>query len=135
MSKRETINPPINPGISLLIVVFLTLCLFTFSAITLSSAINEFNRSKALSESTKDYYDAQNKAQDFLAATASSCKALGLTSIEAPMEESFAIGRDQVLEVRLVPCTDGKNYFTVEKWKVQSTATWEADDTLNLFMP
>lgn len=137
MNEKKSINPPINPGISLLIVVFLVLCLFTFSAITLTTAINEYKRSNILAENTKSYYDAANKAEEEINSLITYLKENNSWSISGTKYLTYTIDDTQELAITLEPLpapVEGK-YFNITKWQVVSTQTWETNDTMNLLIP
>ena len=137
MNEKKSINPPINPGISLLIVVFLVLCLFTFSAITLTTAINEYKRSNLLAENTKSYYTAANMAEEDIADIIKDLKNNNSWSISGVKNLRYTIDDTQELSIVLEPLPApvyGK-YFNITKWQVVSTQTWETNDTMNLLIP
>lgn len=137
MNEKKTINPPINPGISLLVVVFLVLCLFTFSAITLTTALNEQSRCETSARTTKEYYDAVNKAETQINKIVDNLKKSGEISIAKQIDITEPIDDSQELQIVLTPITDTntEKYFKIIKWQVVSTVEWEADDTLNLLVP
>lgn len=138
MNKKNSINPPINPGISLLVVVFLVLCLFTFSAITLTTSINEYNRTKNSAKNTKDYYIAVNKAEHDLNEIINDIKSSEEDfTIKEKKELTYDIDDYEQLQITIIPLTqplEGE-YFTVEKWQVVSTSEWNAKETIKLFNP
>ena len=57
------------PGISLLLLIFLTLCLITFSLLSLSGASADENLSRRAADRTLSYYEADSSANDILART------------------------------------------------------------------
>lgn len=137
MQEKKQINPPINPGISLLLVVFLVLCLFTFSAITLSTAISEHKRSQSLTKNTKAYYSACNQAEHQLSALRNTLDLTGQRSISEPLEYEFKIDETQSLLVRIEPdlLTSSNKPYRITRWQILSTGDWEAKDTMELFVP
>lgn len=137
MQEKKQINPPINPGISLLLVVFLVLCLFTFSAITLATALNEHNRTEALISNTKAYYDACNKAEHELMAIRNTLALSGAHSIDSSMEFNYDIDEQQSLVVRIEPdyLTSTFKPYRITSWQVVPKTGWETKDTMDLFDP
>lgn len=53
--------PVMNIGISLIILVFISLCLLTFSVLSLENAVADYRLSKKAAEHTADYYEAVNQ--------------------------------------------------------------------------
>lgn len=137
MQEKKQINPPINPGISLLLVVFLVLCLFTFSAITLATSLNESNRTKSMVTNTKAYYDACNEAEHQLMAIRNTLRLSGSPSIEDVMEFAFDIDENQSLFVRIEPdyLTSTFEPYRITAWQVLPKGEWDFKDTMNLFNP
>ena len=137
MNNKKTINPPINPGISLLVVVFLVLCLFTFSAITLTTSTGEYKRSKTLANNTSEYYKAENNAQRKLLSIVKSVKEEDSYTISSKIDLSYNINEYERLDITLEPLSHPieNKYFTVTKWKVVNTKAWEPKDTMNLLTP
>lgn len=130
MNTKKNLNPPINPGISLLVVVFLVLCLFTFSAITLATAINEHKRSKLLIENTKAYYEAANLAEEDLQKIINNVKNSESDTIAEVINYSYSINDYLELQVTLEPTAT--DYFVITKWQVVSSKEWETNETMNL---
>lgn len=64
MSKRK--YPTINIGSSSMLVVFIILCLVTFSVLSVASANNDRKYSEKIADRTTAYYKASNKAEEFL---------------------------------------------------------------------
>ncbi len=137
MNNKKTINPPINPGISLLIVVFLVLCLFTFSAITLTTSTNEYKRSKTLANNTREYYKAENYAQRELLSIAESVKKNNSYTISSQVNLSYDINEYEKLDITLEPLSYPveNKYFAITKWQIVNTKTWETKDTMQLLIP
>ncbi|MBA4700845.1 MAG: hypothetical protein H2212_15595 [Ruminococcus sp.] len=61
-NKKKQISI-VNIGSSSLLVVFLVLCLVTFSTLSLSSAKSNYNFSQRLADRRADYYEASRKAE------------------------------------------------------------------------
>lgn len=133
MKKKET-NPPLNPGISLLLVVFLVLCLLTFAAITVTTALNEKKRSDKLAINNTAYYEACNLAEREIQNQVNNIIKNGGFTIASPMEFTYDIDEVQVLHVTLEPLSAPApdKYFTITRWQVVNNEDWNAKDTLNL---
>lgn len=133
MKKKET-NPPLNPGISLLLVVFLVLCLLTFAAITVTTALNEKKRSDKLATNNTAYYEACNLAEREIQNQVNNIIKNGGFTIASPMEFTYDIDEVQVLHVALEPLSAPAEdrYFTITRWQVVNNEDWKAKDTLNL---
>lgn len=63
METKKKSAPLVNIGSSLLLVIFLILCLVTFATLSLSSAQSDYNFSKKLADRKSDYYRASNQAE------------------------------------------------------------------------
>lgn len=57
----------INTGTSLLLVIFVTMCVTTFAVLSYTSAVSDSNLSKQARERTKEYYSACNRAEERIA--------------------------------------------------------------------
>ena len=65
MKKREI--PVMNVGISLIILIFMNICLAAFAVLSLENAISDYSLSKKTATHTTQYYSAVNKVQEQLA--------------------------------------------------------------------
>ena len=65
MNKREI--PVMNVGISLVILIFMNVCLAVFAVLSLQNAISDYSLSKKTAVHTTEYYKAVNKVQEQLA--------------------------------------------------------------------
>ncbi len=102
----------------MLIVVLVSICLISFSAIAYSTAKHGLKQSDDMIERTKTYYDACNEAETFLSS---------LTGIpDGETTYSFPLGRTMdELQVTIAPDNEGNGY-TVKSWVISDTASWEA---------
>lgn len=147
-SKRQA--PFVNIGSSLLLVIFLVLCLVTFATLSLSSARSDDSFSRRMADRKTEYYQASNQAEDLLAQidrlleeTSSSSerpdwKELDFSSISpeirydpetAVLSYQIPVNEKQALDVAL-KLKDG--YYEIQKWQIVNTEKWESDDTLHL---
>lgn len=67
MQKNNRQAPFVNIGSSLLLVIFLILCLVTFATLSLSSARGDYSFSSRAAQRRTEYYQACNTAEDVLA--------------------------------------------------------------------
>lgn len=111
-------NNPRTIGLPMLIVVFVSICLFSFSGIAYSTAKNSLEQSDGIIERAQNYHSACNEAERFLAS---------LTDI--PTEEttySFPFGTAmEELQVTIAPNEEGDDYDIIS-WIISDTASWEA---------
>jgi len=111
---------PRNIGLPMLIVVLVSICLFSFSGIAYSTARHSLEQSNALVKRTKNYYEACNEAEEKLST---------LTEIpegETTFSFPFGTGMDE-LQVSIVPSGDGHDY-KITGWIISDTASWEAPE-------
>ena len=111
-------NNPRTIGLPMLIVVFVSICLFSFSGIAYSTARDSLEQSDGIIERAQNYHSACNEAERFLAS---------LTEI--PKEEttySFPFGTAmEELQVTIAPNEAGDGYDIIS-WIISDTASWEA---------
>ena len=65
MKKREI--PVMNVGISLIILIFMNICLAAFAVLSLENAVSDYSFSKKTAKHTTQYYEAVNNVQEQLA--------------------------------------------------------------------
>ena len=66
MKRKQNEPPMINTGISLLVVIFIILCLVVFAVLSLASANSDYESSRTLAEHRSAYYEASNESEDIL---------------------------------------------------------------------
>lgn len=154
MSKRK--YPTINIGSSSMLVVFIILCLVTFSVLSVASANNDRKYSEKIADRTTAYYEASNKAEELLSQIDDKLKQVyeqynagylsqvpnALTSIDGidtsdfpSVSFSVPINDTQTLSVALliqIPEKEGDTFYTVTSWKEISTEVWNGDEPMNL---
>ena len=150
------------PGISLLLLIFLALCLITFSLLSLSGAVADENLSQKAADRTTSYYAASNRANDILAETdrhlteilkqaetypdpsaayLQLCEELPVdipsyTFRDNILSFSVPVTDDQVIEVGLMltyPKDHDDTLYKISSWKIVNTGEWNPDTSLNLF--
>ena len=129
--EKNNASPPANIGISLLLVVFLTLCLFTFSAIALVQANSEWKNASLTKEARDAYFAAVNLAESEIYQYNRA-----IDNGEAPSAEvlvrSYEINdeKELLVEMQLIDSEYGPHYvFT--SFKTVVTTEWSGDEMKN----
>ncbi len=128
--QRNNASPPANIGISLLLVVFLILCLFTFSAIALVQAENEWHQANLTMQSQDAYYKACNEAESDLAKLNDELSG-DLTDIETTIKRTYTLSDIASLSVVFKFDTRLQAY-KFSKFQTVSTLDWQGDDSVNV---
>ncbi|SKB74367.1 hypothetical protein SAMN06296386_104317 [Lachnospiraceae bacterium] len=114
---------PASIGLPMLVVVFMSICLFSFSGISYSIARSSLKVSDQVEKRVLDYQNACNQAEEELAALEEIPE--GQTTISVP----FGVAMEN-LEVTIEPDETGKGYRII-RWQVAETSGWEAPDSLS----
>lgn len=151
----------ISTGVTSMVLIFVMLCLVTFSVLSLVSAESNLRLAQRSAQRTTAYYEAENRANDILIALETAAKELRSEDQISP--EDFTrevltlagdtgavltdagtvayqvpLGEDQLLyvelEVRPEPGPEGL-YCRIEAWQVVSQYDWAPDETLDLAAP
>ena len=133
MKKKQEVRPH-TFGLSLLLVVFLVLCLMTFAAISISEARNDLMGSKKKYEKTRALNDAENLAEQ---AVRDETRRANEKPQEAKDVVEFSVSIDDTdeLDVRLEllpPDDEGKLLYRVTRWQVVSNADWVPENLLEV---
>ena len=120
MKSKRSLYPGFQIGTSLLLVVLMALCLLVFSALSLSSAMRDYEYSSKLAVKTKEYYEANSKANQELKNLIDT-NVQGTHSFEIPMNDTRSLSVSLVIE---------DDSYHIIKWKEVSSETWENDDKL-----
>lgn len=100
MRKRGI--PVMNVGISLLILIFITLSLLAFSVLSLENAVADRRLSEKAAEHTSDYYAAVGRVQERLAEYMETARENGSAAGEqVTFEEEVSAGQRLVVTIRL----------------------------------
>jgi len=130
-SQSGGVDAPSPIGLSLLMVTFLVLCLFTFAAISLRSAANDLADSRQFADGTSAYYAACNQAEEQLhelnASAAAGEAAEEAVTYTVPVDEQRYLSVTAVLE------EDGT--YHVREWLQEYYEDWEAPETMALWVP
>lgn len=125
--------PVMNVGISLLILIFMTLALLTFSVLSLENAVADRRLSQKAADHTTAYYDAANRIQEQIADRMQEAQEQNLAAgIQFSSQEEVSDG--QILVASVVVTGDGEERdFDVVQWQLQSSEDWEADRSLDVY--
>lgn len=158
--NRKLTKSYFNIGITSIVLIFVMLCLLTFSVLSLVSARADLKLSTKSASHTTDYYTAENEATDILFKVitcmdeylSSSDESAFYTAVRNELEGtdgitftddrhiaySVTLGEEQCLSVELTlsysAFEDGSHY-QINTWKTVSTHEWDADTTLPVFTP
>ncbi len=111
-------NSPRTIGLPMLIVVFVSICLFSFSGIAYSTAKNSLEQSEGIIERSQNYHGACNEAERVLASFES------VPETETTYSFPFGTAMEE-LQVTVAPNDTGDDYDIIG-WIVTDTASWEA---------
>ena len=120
MKPERKLYPGFQMGTSLLLVILTTLCLMVFAALSLSSALRDYEYSKKIADKTILYYEADSKANEMLGELVDSGE-LGTHSYFVPLNDE----RQLSVTVEVT-----EHSYTILEWKEVSSKTWEGDITL-----
>lgn len=126
---RRNSSAPVPFGLSLLMVTFLILCLFTFAAITIVSAKNSLETARSNASGKTAYYEACSTAEEKLAEFN---KAASLDGAEPKKNISYSVDIDDEnrLDVSAVLEDDPSPHYSVTEWIVKSKENWAPETTL-----
>lgn len=140
MKKKMEFVIPV--GIVSLLLIFLVLCLATFSLLSLSSASADEKLAIKVTERTSEYYNAVYKANEMLKNLDEQLLSIRKNvSNQAEYDKmtkdintswQIAINDSQVLAVSvaiLYPDETGEHFYEITKWQVINTDEWIPDLT------
>lgn len=153
MKTRKTSYPPVNIGASLMLVIFIILCMVVFAVLSLSSALKDLDYSEKNALRTSSYYEASNRAEELLAQidtilaeTPSREERIqklqtfeNVTAAEEGFElvvtYSVPIDEDEILQITLAapfqtPETHVSQRYTIRSWTQCSAAEWTGTQSL-----
>ena len=119
--QRDHLSAPATGGISLL-TVFAVLALTVFALLSLSTVRADERLSQASAQALRDYYAADNGAQEILARLRAGEVPLDVTIDGGIYSYAVPISENQELQVELR--VEGSIY-TVLKWQAVSLGDWE----------
>lgn len=154
MKKKK--YPVANIGSASMLVIFMILCLVTFSVLSIASSNNDYSYSQKIADRTTAYYKASNQAELILSKIDASLLAAyrqsgtsalsnasclpddieGLEVSEFPsVNYKVPINDTQELSVSLtiqIPEKSGDTFYRIQSWKEISTDDWNNDTTFHL---
>lgn len=119
---------PMSIGSSTLLVIFLILCMFTFAAISLTTAKNDYSNACNNAQRSRAYYNAANAAEE---------KLNELNQSEDPETDysyEVKISDTQAIDVTLKWNTE-KAQYDIVSWKTVNTAEWNGSDSIHVLQP
>ncbi len=142
----------INIGIISFMIIFIILCLITFSVLSLVSAQSNLNMTTRSIEHTNEYYQLSSQGEESLQKVDNYLyKIYQNTSKENYYKElkglkkiipdikvsnhniSYDIsGKNQKLHIELEVLYPGKRLYKVKSWKIQSNDEWTPDQTMEI---
>ena len=149
MNEDKRQAPFVNVGSSLLLVVFLLMCLITFATLSFSSARSDESFSQRIADRKSEYYAASNEAERLLSqidrlldvADPADLDFAAIDSLDADiaydpdaatLSYQVKINDKQALDVVLALDETDDSHFRIEKWQTVTTRKWESDDKLKL---
>lgn len=130
---RKKGMPVMNVGISLLILVFMTLALLTFSVLALENAVADKRLSQKAADHTTAYYAAADRIQEQIADRMQEAEEQDLAAgTQFSFEEEVADGQMLTVSVVLTEM-DGERGVDVTRWQLRSSDEWEADRSLDVY--
>ncbi len=163
--RNRTAPAIISTGTTSIVLIFVLLCMLTFSVLSLVSAQANLRLSRLSAQRTTDYYAAENAANEILIdiedAAQSAVQANYRSSIDYAsfagevvkrmrqpdavsvtgdglLSYQVPLGEDQNLQVelRVFPEPgDGGRHYEVRVWQAVSRYDWTPDDSLDLALP
>lgn len=139
MKKREI--PVMNLGISLIILIFMNVCLAAFAVLSLQNAVSDYALTKKTAAHTTQYYKAVNKVQEQLAqkntelekqwAQKKTAKQQPVILPEISIIESVSKRQQLVVTLHLDKTGTVPQYY-IKKWQLCSPEDWQADESLDV---
>ena len=130
-----------NVGISLIILIFMNICLAAFAVLSLENALSDYSLSKKTAEHTTQYYKAVNKIQEQLAEKNQELvnrdknrhkNGQKITKKQLKLTEEVS-KRQQLSVVLQLDETGRYPQYYIKKWKLCSSDDWQADDSLDVY--
>lgn len=157
MDSRKKQSSFSSIGITSLVLIFVMLCLLTFSVLSLVTARADLRLSQKNAERTSAYYDAENRANDVLLSVISCIEeykdspdasvfyqklrerldgqnGILFTGADS-LEYEVLLDKEQLLSVSLeisYETYDDGSHYRILSWNTVSTHEWESDGSLPL---
>lgn len=159
MKKREI--PVMNLGISLIILIFMNVCLAAFAVLSLQNALSDYALTKKTAVHTTQYYKAVNKVQEQLAQKNTELEKQWTQKKTAKQKEigQKEIGKNRTAqktvkqklvilpEINIIESVSKRQQLVVtlhldktgivpqyyiKKWQLCSPEDWQADESLDV---
>ena len=117
-------------GVSSLLIIFSVLCLTVFAILSVSTASAGSRLSEKAAQSVTDYYAADSRAEKTIAALRSGEIPEGVSADGNTY--SFTCPASDTLELQVKVRISGSDYEVLQ-WQMVSTASWQNDESLNLW--
>ena len=159
MKKREI--PVMNLGISLIILIFMNVCLAAFAVLSLQNALSDYALTKKTAAHTTQYYKAVNKVQEQLAQKNTELEKQWTQKKTAKQNEigQKEIGKNRTAqktvkqklvilpEINIIESVSKRQQLVVtlhldktgivpqyyiKKWQLCSPEDWQADESLDV---
>lgn len=142
----------LSTGTASIVLIFVLLCLLTFSVLSIVSAKADLNLSTKSANRTSEYYEAENKANDILLIISDSLASHAgspsfFTDIREDLDgqEGISFSSDDSLEYHVTinenqelfvslqlfsePGADS-SYYQIRAWKAENTHEWNNDTSV-----
>lgn len=142
----------LSTGTTSIVLIFVLLCLLTFSVLSVVSARADLNLSTKSAGRTTEYYEAENEANDILLTVRNSLASHAgspdfLSEVRSDLEGNSGItfsegnalsyhvpiNENQQLFVSLTLSSEPQengDYYQIEAWKVENTHEWNNDTSV-----
>lgn len=128
MKDKKFSYPPVQIGASFLLLIFVVLCMITFSVLSLSSAINDYNYSQKNANRVAEYYAANNIAEEKLSEIDLLLKNNAISGKN--IEYLVPINDAESLKVVLELHPENIRRYTIVSWKQVYTKEWVGHQNL-----
>ena len=128
MKNRKFSYPPLQIGTSFMLLIFVILCMVTFSVLSLSSSMKDYELSKKSAKRTSEYYNACNMAEEKLEQIDEQIKNNEIS--KDIIEFTVPVNDYESLQVSLKIHPQSSPRYSVITWKQISSQNWSGDETL-----
>ena len=119
MKKREI--TVMNVGISLIILIFMNICLAAFAVLSLENAISDYSLSKKTATHTTQYYNAVNKVQEQLAEKNQELREKAIAAEKAESKKTKAENRQKKIKTQTAGTQNTQKKVGTKTTGIQNT--------------
>ena len=154
MQKKRKDLKITNIGSSMLLIIFLILCLFIFATLSLSAARSNYLLSRQNADRQTAHYASSNASQEILAVLPTVTAQSGETRIAATSAGEITIHaaaaqnghtvlswqipvtdtQSLAVSLDMADSADGED-FTITQWQIVSTREWTGTQTIPVLLP